>query len=136
MAAALPRTVRRSWLVFTYEATFQLDPAGPTWDERVLRDVRLPRWSYDIHDKGWAVFLRTEQKLSEGPTFAKLRLLPERPRPQVQLEVHVEGRWSDDDERRTPSPGLADIREEAEALLVLLGCRSPRLRFGGAERRR
>lgn len=128
--------MRRSWLVFGYDATFQLDPAGPTWDARVLRDIRLPRWGYDIHDRGWAVFLRTEQRLPEGPAIARLMLLPERPRPQVRLEILVQGPWEEDDERRTPPPSFADVREEAEALLVLLGCRSPRLRFVKTERRR
>lgn len=130
------RSVRRSWLVFSYDATFQLDPAGPTWDARVLREIRLPRWGYDIHDKGWAVFRRTEQSLSDGPTTAKLMLLPERPLPRVRLEMWVHGTWQDDDERRTPPASLGIVKEEAEALLVLLGCRSPRLRFAGTERRR
>ena len=132
----MPRPTRRSWLVFCYDADFQLDAAGPTWDARVLRDVRLPRWGYDLHDKGWATFLRVEQRTQDGPAFAKLLLRPGTPRPEVRLEVHIEGRWTDEDERRTPPPGLGDIKEEAEALLVLLGCRSPRLRFAAAERRR
>ncbi len=119
----------RCWLRFDYEADFELDPAGPTWDARVLRDVRLPRWTYDIHDRGWAVFTRVEQKLSDGPTTARLLLRPGRPRPDVRLEILVHGDWQADDDRRTPTPGLGGIKEEAEALLVLLGCRSPRFRY-------
>ena len=121
--------MRGSWLRFTYDGDVRLDPAGPTWAPAVLKEVRLPRWSYEVHDKGAAVFVRTPQKLSDGPAEARLWLRPAGGLPEVRLEILLEGRWSDDDERRSPPPSFADIREEAEALLVLLGCRSPRFKF-------
>lgn len=124
-----PRPTRRSWLRFGYDATFSLDPGGPTWATAVLKEVRLPRWSFELVDKGAAVFVRTVEETSIGPAETRLWLVPERPMPQVRLQVAVQGRWTDDDEVRRPPPGFAHLLEEAEALLVLLGCRNPRFRW-------
>lgn len=121
--------MRRSWLRFSYEARFSLDPGGPTWATAVLKEVRLPRWSFEHVDKGAAVFGRTPLETSLGPADARIWLAPGTPFPQVLLEVAVPGRWTDDDEMRRPPPGFVHLLEEAEALLVLLGCRSPRFRF-------
>lgn len=121
--------MRKSWLRHIYEAEFRLDSAGPNWAAQILREIRLPRWTYEGHDYGAAVFTRAPQKLPEGSTEVRLRLLPEKPKPHVSMEVDIEGRWTEDDEMRSPPMGMADIHEEAEALLVLLGCRSPRFHF-------
>ena len=124
------------FLRFSYEATFRLDPSGPTWSPAVLREVRLPRWGYAIHDRGTAVFARAEQRLEEGPTEARLRLTPGKPMPDVSLDIDINGRWSASDERMAPPPRFADILEEAEALLVLLGCRTPQFRLAQTVRSR
>ncbi len=131
-AAGPPRPTRRSWLRFRYAASFHLDPGGPTWATAVLKEVRLPRWSFEHVDRGAVVFVRTLQDLADGPTLARLWLTPGDggdPRPTVELEVAVQGRWRDDDELRAPPPAFGDLLEEAEALLVLLGCRGPRFRL-------
>lgn len=128
--------MRPSWLCHRYEATFQLDDRGPTWAKSVMEEIRLPRWAYEGHDRGAAVFVRALQSGHGGPTEARLRLLPEAPKPSVTLEVSIQGRWTDDDETRPPAPGIADVLEEAEALLVLLGCRSPRFRRVETARKR
>ncbi len=137
-----PRPARRSWLRFGYEARFSLDPGGPTWATAVLREVRLPRWSFEHIDHGAVVFVRTVQDLGDGPTQARVWLKPGQESgpaaqarlPEVRLEVAVQGRWTDEDEVRSPPPAFGQLLEEAEALLVLLGCRSPRFRFRGALR--
>ena len=126
---APPVSAARSWLCRTFDASFQLDRGGPTWAAAVLREVRLPRWAYDGHDKGAAVFVRVPGKTADGPTEARLHLTPGHPLPEVRLTICIHGRWDADDERSLPPPSLADIYEEAEALLVLLGCRSPRFRL-------
>lgn len=126
--------MRPSWLTFTYHAQFRLDAGNPTWAASVLKEVRLPRWTYEAHDRGAAVFSRAPQRLPEGRAEARLRLLPSKPMPKVSLEVAVHGRWRPEDEDRRPPPSVADIIEEAEALLVLLGCRSPRFFHDSAER--
>jgi len=136
MAARSPRTTRRFWLRFRYEATFSLDPGGPTWATAVLKEVRLPRWSFEWVDKGAAVFVRVEAETELGPAETRLWLHPEKPLPRVALEVAVPGRWTEDDEVRRPPPGFAHLLEEAEALLVLLGCRNPRLRWRETARTR
>ncbi len=137
-----PRPTRRSWLRFGYEARFSLDPGGPTWATAVLREVRLPRWSFEHIDHGAVVFVRTVQDLGDGPAQARIWLKPgietgpaaAAKLPEVKLEVAVHGRWTNDDEVRSPPPAFGQLLEEAEALLVLLGCRSPRFKFRGAVR--
>jgi hypothetical protein len=129
--------VRRTcWLCHRYEASFQLDSRGPTWAPAVLQEVRLPRWSFEGVDKGAVVFVRATQPSPNGATEARLRLTPSSPRPEVTLEVCARGKWDVDDEDDPPPAAYADILEEAEALLVLLGCRSPQLRCKGAQRLR
>lgn len=118
--------MRPSWLRYRYEAEYRLDAAGPNWLPSVLKEVRLPRWTYEGHDRGAALFVRVSQKLPEGPAEARLSIGPERPLPQVALEIDLGGRWSQDDQARPAPAAFADILEEAEGLLVLLGCRSPR----------
>ncbi len=118
----------RNWLRHVYEADFRLDAAGPTWAASVLREIRLPRWTYEGHDYGHAILSRVTQKLADGPTDVRIKILPEPPRAHITMEVDIQGRWDEDDEQRAPPPGMADIHEEAEALLVLLGCRSPKFR--------
>lgn len=131
-----PHPTRRSWLRFDYDATFSLDPGGPTWATAVLKEVRLPRWSFELVDKGAAVFVRVLAETSLGTAETRLWLHPEKPLPHVRLQVAVQGRWMDDDEVRRPPPDFAHLLEEAEALLVLLGCRNPRFRWQGTVRTR
>lgn len=123
------RSVARNWLRHIYEADFRLDAAGPTWAASVLRTVRLPRWTYEGHEYGAAILSRVPQKMTEGMTDVRIRILPEKPKAIISMEVDIRGNWSEDDEIRPPPPGMADIHEEAEALLVLLGCRSPKFRW-------
>ncbi len=117
---------KRGWLRFHYAAEFRLDSSGPTWAADILKEVRLPRWVYEAHDRGAAYFVRAPQRLSQGMTEARLRLLPGAPMPEVGLDILIDGTWSEDDVLMSPPNAFADIHEEAEALLVLLGCRSPR----------
>ncbi len=117
---------KRGWLRFHYTAEFRLDGSGPTWAADILREVRLPRWVYEAHDRGAAYFVRAPQRFSHGNTEARLRLMPGAPLPEVSLDILVDGTWDEDAVTMSPPASFADIHEEAEALLVLLGCRSPR----------
>ncbi len=117
---------RRGWLRYHYTAEFRIDASGPTWAADILKEVRLPRWVYEAHDRGAAYFVRAPQRLSLGHTEARLRLMPGSPMPEVSLDILVDGTWHEDDALGEPPSAFADIHEEAEALLVLLGCRSPR----------
>lgn len=125
--------MRRSWLRYRYEAEYRLDAAGPNWLPSVLKEVRLPRWTYEGHDRGAARFVRVTQKLPEGPAEARLAIGPERPLPEVVMTIDLEGRWQEDDRGRAPPAAFADILEEAEGLMVLLGCRSPRFFHEGTK---
>lgn len=126
----------RGWLSFHYEAEYSLDAGNPNWAPTVLKEVRLPRWTYEGHDRGAAFFVRASTKSPDGPLEARLRIGPDRPLPDITLDVAIQGRWTEDDARRRPPEHIADVLEEAEALLVLLGCRGARLFFARTERTR
>lgn len=112
------------WLRFHFRADFRLDAAKPRWTASVLKEVRLPRWTYESHDRYAAIFARAPQTTAMGPTEVSIRLLPGEPMPTVTMDIEVQGKWGDDDRGRHPH-GFGDIYEEAEALVILLGCRSP-----------
>lgn len=121
---------------YRYLGDVRVDQSGPNFSPAVLQTIRLPRWTYESQDMGASVFGRAQQRLPIGLTDAKLKLRPAKPLPAVELVISVYGRWEVWDEDSPPPPGFGDLKEEAEALLILLGCRSPRFRYDHAWRTR
>jgi len=121
-----------------FRMDFRTREKRPAWNPRVAEEVRLPTWTFEAAQQGSLVFVRSAEHVTGGDATARLFLTPasmEHPA-AAQLDVAVHGRWSDEDEAHPPIGSVQDLVDEAEALLVLLGCVRPRARFEGAERTR
>ena len=119
-----------------FDVAFAVDRPRMTWNARVAQEVRLPTWSFEVKERGTVVFVRAEQETTAGTAVARLFLheaTDEAPA-QAHVEVGVTGRWREEHERAPPVAAVDGLVEEAEALMVLLGCHAPRARFAEAYR--
>lgn len=130
--------MRARVLRLRFDVAFALDRPRLTWNARVAEEVRLPTWSFEVKERGAVVFVRAEEDTSAGRATARLFLneASDEGPAHAHIEVGIHGRWEDAAERSPPIGAVDGLVEEAQALMVLLGCHAPHARFRDAYRTR
>lgn len=120
-----------SYLRLRFHMDFRTRDGGPKWNRFVARGIQLPTWSFEAEEGDELIFYRALESTPAGNASARLFVRRTGPdaSDRVTLEIAMRGRWKEKDERNPPLAAVEHMADEAEALLVLMGVRSPKARL-------